>query len=185
LAALILIASPVLFDVVLQGKFDEGRAILPLTLTYCVWYSLLLVGQDFLWCRDQGKWILAAYGLGLLINIALNFFLIGQLGLDGAVWATFISTAISLVLLLCFSSRQGLELDRGIWVTGCLPLLILLPQSVSWGLLTVVTWGGFRYGWIFNHAEIEQLIDSAGRLRNRLPLVRWLPLPGFKPAPPA
>ena len=38
-----------------QGRYDEGLAVMPWTLTYCVWYSLLLVAQNYLWCAEKAR----------------------------------------------------------------------------------------------------------------------------------
>jgi O-antigen/teichoic acid export membrane protein len=47
---LVLWAAPLLFHVAFQGRYDEGLSVLPWTLTYCVWYSMLLVAQNYIWC---------------------------------------------------------------------------------------------------------------------------------------
>ena len=74
--ACVLVVSPLLFDVVLQGKFNDGLSVLPMTLVYCIWYSLVTVGQDYLWCREKGKWACLAVLIGLGVNVVLNFALI-------------------------------------------------------------------------------------------------------------
>ena len=47
--------APLLFHVAFQGRYDEGLAVMPWTLTYCVWYSLLLVAQNYIWCAEKAK----------------------------------------------------------------------------------------------------------------------------------
>ncbi|MEM9413064.1 MAG: lipopolysaccharide biosynthesis protein, partial [Planctomycetota bacterium] len=39
-AILILACSPILFDNILQGKYEDGRKVLPLTLLFSVWFSI-------------------------------------------------------------------------------------------------------------------------------------------------
>ncbi|MEX0610499.1 MAG: lipopolysaccharide biosynthesis protein, partial [Pirellulales bacterium] len=41
--------APLLFHFAFEGRYDEGLAVLPWTLTYCVWYGLLLVAQNYIW----------------------------------------------------------------------------------------------------------------------------------------
>ena len=113
--ALVLLVSPLLFNVVLQGKFNAGLAVLPLTLVYCIWYSLVTVGQDYLWCREKGKWACLAVVIGLIFNIALNIVLIPSHGLNGAVWATAISNFISLIGLYSLNRYFGWRPDAGVW----------------------------------------------------------------------
>ena len=47
--------APLLFHVAFQGRYDEGLAVMPWTLTYCVWYALLLVAQNYIWCAERTK----------------------------------------------------------------------------------------------------------------------------------
>ena len=45
--------APLLFHVAFQGRYDEGLAVMPWTMTYCVWYSLYLVAQNYAWCAEK------------------------------------------------------------------------------------------------------------------------------------
>ena len=46
---------------------------MPWTLTYCVWYSLLLVAQNYVWCAEKAKLgVLPVVG-GLAMNIGDQF----------------------------------------------------------------------------------------------------------------
>ena len=44
---LILWLSPVLFEWILQDRYDGGLAILPLTLVYCIWFSIMAARAEF------------------------------------------------------------------------------------------------------------------------------------------
>ncbi len=168
---IILFASPLLFDVILQGRYNAGLAILPMTLTYCIWYSLVLIGQDYLWCNNRGRLLFAAYIGGLLFNIVLNLVLIPSFGLDGAVWATAVSNIVCLALLLFFNQRLGFHNDRGIYIAVLAPLALLLPMSLALIILINLAWFGYRRGWIFTADETKQLNEFLAKLSNRLPAI--------------
>ena len=51
----VLWAAPLLFHVAFEGRYDEGLAVMPWTMTYCVWYGLLLVAQNYIWCAERMK----------------------------------------------------------------------------------------------------------------------------------
>lgn len=166
----VLIVSPILFDIVLQGKFNDGLAVLPLTLVYCIWYSLVTVGQDYLWCREKGKWACLAVLIGLVINVLLNLFLIPQFGLGGAVWATAISNLFALISLYLINLYYGWRPDRGICLSAILPLVLLLPINLALALVLVFAWGGFKYHWLFNDWECSEIMQVGDSLRQRFGL---------------
>ena len=177
----VLIVSPLLFDVVLQGKFNDGLSVLPLTLVYCIWYSLVTVGQDYLWCREKGKWACLAVVVGLVLNVTLNLFLIPKYGLGGAVWATAVSNLGALITLFWMNSYFGWRPDRGIYLTAVLPLVLLFPLNLTIALLLVFVWGGMKYRWLFNEDECCELkqIANAGCRRLGLPYLATEPLVKF------
>jgi O-antigen/teichoic acid export membrane protein len=89
----VLWGAPFLFHVAFEGKYDAGLAVLPWTLTYCVWYSLLLVGQNYLWCAERTRLSTLPLAIGLGTNVLLNLILLPSWGLQGAVISTAVATA--------------------------------------------------------------------------------------------
>jgi O-antigen/teichoic acid export membrane protein len=166
----------VLFDGILEGRFAEGLAILPLTLVYCIWYSLLTVGQDYLWCLERGKWACAAVVAGLATNVALNFLWIPVYGLSGAVWATTVSNAVALAALYWLNAKCGWRPDRGVWLAAVIPLGLLMPLPAAIAVIGVVTWGGWHYGWLLDVRERTELADALLAVVDRIPGLRraWI-----------
>ncbi len=162
--ALILLFAPFLFDYVLQGKFDDGLSVLPLTLVYCIWYSLIIVGQDYLWCREQGKWACAAVVFGLVVNVCLNALLIPVYGLSGAVYATAISNFLCLVVIYLLNCAFRVRPDKGVWVAAIAPLILLLPPPVALLFAVVLGWGGVHFHWIFDEQETREMVASLNGL---------------------
>lgn len=115
----VLWAAPLLFSVAFQGKYDGGLAVLPWTLTYCVWGGLLIIAQNYIWCAEKTKIGTVPLACGLALNIVLNLVLLPMWGLLGAVVATTTSTAIALAVLYWLNHREGMELQTGlIWLTA-------------------------------------------------------------------
>ena len=163
----ILLFAPVLFDVILQGRYNDGLAVLPLTLVYCVWMSLYSVGQDYLWVAEKGKWAAGITAVGLVANVVLNMLLIPSFGLWGAVSATAIGNLIVVVGLLALNYNFGCHPDSGIWLSVVIPLVLLLG---TWSALaaTVVLIGiGCLTNLIFS---AEEKSDLTRLIRKKLKL---------------
>jgi O-antigen/teichoic acid export membrane protein len=114
----VLWAAPLLFHVAFEGRYDAGLAVLPWTLTYCVWYSLLHVAKNYIWCAERAKWSAVPLAAGLVINFAFNVVLIPIWGLQGAVVSTTVATGSALGVLLWINRLAGMRLEPGmIWLT--------------------------------------------------------------------
>jgi O-antigen/teichoic acid export membrane protein len=114
----VLWAAPLLFHVAFEGRYDEGLSVLPWTLTYCVWYSLLLVAQNYIWCAEKTKWSAVPLAIGLVVNFGLNMVLIPAAGLQGAVISTTAATGIATAVLYWINYLAGMRLEGGmIWLT--------------------------------------------------------------------
>ncbi len=103
----VLWVAPLLFHVAFEGRYDEGLAVLPWTLTYCVWYSLLLVAQNYIWCAEKTKLERVPLAAGLAINFGLNIVLIPAWGLLGAVIATTAATGLATAVLYWMNAMAG------------------------------------------------------------------------------
>ncbi len=163
-----LAVAPFLFEQILHGKYADGLAIMPLMFASCIWFSLMTVGQDWLWCRESGKWACVALCSGLVANVALNFWLIPAFGLWGAVWGTAISSLFALLVLLAISARFGWRADAGVIATSLFPLVLLLPWGTATVVAIVIAWGGLNYGWLFNGQERSELSQFFSGIMQRL-----------------
>jgi O-antigen/teichoic acid export membrane protein len=110
--------APLLFHVAFEGRYDEGLKVLPWTLTYCVWYALLIVAQNYIWCAEHARLGAIPLAVGLAVNIAVNIVLIPAWGLLGAVVATTLATGLAVAVLYWINHRAGMRLDRGmLWLS--------------------------------------------------------------------
>jgi len=113
-----------LFHVAFEGRYNEGLAVMPWTLTYCVWYAILIVAQNYIWCAEKTKLGSLPLGIGLATNILLNLVLLPIWGLYGAVLATTLSTGLALGLLYWLNHREGMELHRGLLWLSAAPIAL-------------------------------------------------------------
>ncbi len=123
-SVLILLGAPLLFHVAFEGRYNEGLSVLPWTLTYCVWYAILIIAQNYIWCAEKAKLGSLPLGIGLAANVVLNLILLPLWGLYGAVLATTTSTGLALGLLYWLNRREGMELHGGLLLLSFAPLAL-------------------------------------------------------------
>jgi polysaccharide transporter, PST family len=169
-ALVVLLAGPLVFDVLFRGKYPGGLAVLPGTLACCVWIGLFATAFNYLWCAERAGLGSFVVLLGLAINIGLNLWLIPRMGLRGAVLATSVANLMVLVGAYSISGWLGMRLDRGMLPCLALPLVMYLEP---WGALlafATAAWLAARTPWVFNPSEREQLRAIVMKARSR-----WLP----------
>lgn len=160
----ILIAAPFIFDTVLQGRYDEGLAVLPMTMVYCIWFGLYTVGQDYMWVAEKGKFTALSVLAGLLLNLLLNWLLIPSMGVSGAVLATTISNAFLVSVIYLFNHWFGCKTDFGIWFCALVPLVLLLPVAAAVFASLFVAFAGWKTGVIFRDEEKREVTESIAKL---------------------
>lgn len=158
---IILLAAPWLFDVLLQGKYSDGLAILPMTMVYSFWFCMITTAQSGLWCNERMKWVVLALLVGLLANIAFNSLCIPWLGIHGVALATAASNAICLATMLCLLKREGWTVDRGTCLACGLPVLMLLPPLAAVAGWTLVVYRAVCSDWVFDASERQLLRERA------------------------
>ncbi len=135
-----------LFDWLLQGKYDEGLAVLPWTLAYSVWFGLVLLVQNYLWCAERAGRIAGALVLGLVVNVLANAWCIPRWGVQGAVLATSASVVTCLAVSCWLSARSGLQWQSPSGWICLLPAGLLAGPLVSGMLILLAAWCLHRRG---------------------------------------
>lgn len=165
---LVLLLSPLFFDWLLQGRYNDGRAVLPMTLVYCIWFSMYTVGQDYLWVANKGRLATIAVGLGLLANVGLNMVLIPVWGLSGAVVATTAGNLFVVILILACNHWHGCPTDRGIWLISLVPPILLAPIWAAIIVLLATGLFAWRSNLMFSRIEKEQIHEVVSATWNKL-----------------
>ncbi len=166
-SVVLLLLSPILFEWILEGRYNDGLAVLPLTLVYCIWFGIHTIGQDYLWVAEKGKWATFATGLGLLVNLGLNMLLIPIFGLLGAVLATAAGNLLIVILLFTLNHRLGCKTDIGIWLCAAIPLILLLskPLAIAAGVCLLAVCAGTNL--FFNQSERLEILEMAKKRLGR------------------
>ncbi|MCA9237118.1 MAG: lipopolysaccharide biosynthesis protein [Planctomycetales bacterium] len=174
--ACVLIAGPLLFGVVLQGRYDNGLAVLPWTLAGCVWYAVFSISQNYLWCAERARLSTAPLAVGLALNVVLNLALLPIFGLWGAVVATAAATLGCLACSLLLSRLNGMRVDRTVWIAAVAPVVLGFGLWPTLALLVVLCVLAPATTLVFTTTERDALqrmaSDAVTRIRQRLPLRR-------------
>ena len=102
-----LIGAPLLFSVAFEDKFQAGAELLPLTLTYCIWFGITIILQNYLFCIEKARLGSVSLLVGLVSNVILNLMLLPIYGLVGAVVATTVANFIALALMCVLNQTLG------------------------------------------------------------------------------
>lgn len=167
-AILVLCFSDFVFDTILQGRYQDGLAVLPLTFVYCIWFSMFIVAQDYLWVVEKGRLTFFATAVGLGINVVLNIYLIPVYGLVGAVTATAIANAVNVVFVNFLNHREGCKCDLGMWICALVPLLLLLPLGGAIIALVALALASISSNLILDDEEKCQLRASIVKALNKV-----------------
>lgn len=165
-AAVAILVTPYVFATLLENRYAAGLSLMPMAFTFCIWYSLFEIGENYLWVTEKGKWVAAVLGAGLIANIALNAILLPRMGLQGAVTATL--CANGLVLLGTWLSMHlcGYRLDQTTFYITLWPACLLVGPWVAIACVTATL--------AVSELSREFLVeawntDHALRLRNKFP----------------
>lgn len=161
IGAIIMIAAPFIFTVVLRGKYNDGLAVLPWTFVYCIWFSLAGAAQNYLWCAEKAHLGSGALVVGLGANLVLNILLLPILGLQGAVLATSAANLIALVVIYAYSHREGMKVDSGMVLTTLLPISLAMGGWVGLAFVFGVAIVSFFGNSIFSKIEKHEILAVA------------------------
>lgn len=177
-AACALLAAPLIYSVVLQGKFVEGYNVLPVTMAYCIWFGLVSIAHNYLWCRERAILVSLSVMAGLIINAGLNFWWLPLWGLNGAVASTAVANVVTLGIVIWMCHQLGLRYRWGTLVACMMPATLCLGGIGALASLTIVLLLGLQGQWLFSQSEKQRL----HRLLNDK-LFKYLPLRFTHPSP--
>lgn len=108
IALLMTLAAPWLIDMLFGDNFSAAIAVLRIHIwAGCFIFVRYLISQHLI-ITEQEPLSLLSHGIGALLNIGLNLWLIPSMGIVGAAWATLISYAFaSFFFLFIFASTRA------------------------------------------------------------------------------
>ena len=160
----VLSCSSLIFGWALGGKYQDGLAVLPWTMAFCIWGGYSVIVRAYLLCIEKAA--LATIGplIGLLVNVVLNFFLLPRYGLSGAVWATTIGNVLAMLLSVFYSSNYGMKLQSGTYIVGLLPCCLLLDTPAATGCVIGILFLALTRDWLLSEQEKSDLIEKSNSL---------------------
>ena len=165
-AGLVVLKRFVLVDIFGDRSLASGEI-----LEYGLAVALVLVGQCMLrsWvlCHERVSVISVAWGVTVAASCALNVVLVPLFHLRGAAITSVVTAAVSSLMLMWFTHRAGLRLDRSTYAASALPLALLLPAPFMLGTLAVAVLAIPRTEWLLSNADKEKINDHLGRLLAR------------------
>ena len=179
-ATLVMLAAPLLFGVVLKGKFDGGLAVLAGTLMYSIWFGMTCIAKTYLWCDEKVGLVSGAYVCGLLLNVGINLALLPTFGLWGAVIGTGAAHALALLLIYLCSMRRGMTIDYGTWFVSFMPLTLLLGPMAALASVAYAALLLFATQALFTREEKSLLFSAGGRYVTKAKAF-WSPVDAVQP----
>ncbi|EMI54677.1 lipopolysaccharide biosynthesis protein [Rhodopirellula sallentina] len=162
--AFAIIIGPWMFDVLLQGRYRDGLALMPLALCFCTWSALVMVGQCYLLTAEKGRAVAFAMFVGLVANLALNAVLLPRFGLMGAVVATLLAHGVVMVCVWAAMMYFGYPVGARTVMLSLLPFTLLASPWVAVILAIAIGWSQWR-----NPESRERLLELIpARFRERL-----------------
>ena len=154
----ILLATPFMFNVAFNGKYEAGRDVIPWTLTFSVWFGLISIAQLYLWCAERARLSCLALFLGLVVNIVINLMLIPHFGLHGAVWARAAANLLTLGLIYRFNAWLGMRIEKSLLIVSLLPLALSFGPWAALAALLAITYAIIGTNQIFSQSEKQRLL---------------------------
>jgi O-antigen/teichoic acid export membrane protein len=169
----VLAGGPLLFHVVLEGRYDAGLQVLPWSAASCVFYSLYLIGQNYLWCAEKNGLQTAPLILGLAVNVLFNLLLLPGFGLYGCVVSSTLAAGTCLFAVLWLNRLHGMAVDRGTWLAGIAPMTLgfgPLASIAACALLALLSWTSDLVLTADERAQLKSL--AASTIERLLPVYR-------------
>ena len=163
----LLVLAPIVFDWLLQGRYNDGLSVLPLTLTYCVWMSVAILAQDYLWVSEKGRLPSIAIFAGLVVNVIANAAMVPHFGLMGAVVGTALANAIVLGGIYWLNSREGWNIDRGVCILFAFPMILCTPPNIAIVAAISLLVFAWKTEWVFAPEEKEELERHLARFEQQ------------------
>ncbi len=182
--AAVLLVAPLLFGVVFQRRFDAGAAILPWTLTYCVYFAMFNIIQAYCLCSEKAYLGTVSLGIGLAVNVVLNLILLPRYGLLGAVLATTAANVITLSVLILLNYRLGFRMHGATYLVLMLPMCFSLGPAVVLGMLAVLGIQAVCGNWLLTSDEKRELVATWAEYRRRFTAYRSGPAAAKQPGEP-
>ncbi len=162
-AAVALVAAPWLFSTLLEDRYSDGLALMPMAFVFCIWAALTTIGQDYFWVIERGRLVTASMGIGLLVNLGMNYWLLPIWGLHGAVLATLCAHGVVMIMLWIAMARYGYGLDRTTLYVSLMPATLLAGPWVAM-LCVAISLAASPHARLWSKEAFEGVLAKRGKL---------------------
>jgi polysaccharide transporter, PST family len=159
-SVLLLFASPLFFHFALGDKFGVGRDLFPWALACSLWTGIAVISHNWLWCAERSRLVTIGMAIGLAANVGLNLVLLPRYGLGGVVIAASVGKLTMMTIDLGLCRAFGMKFDRGLFIAGLLPGLLILGAWPAAAATLIVASGFIRPLSLFDAAERRQLAEA-------------------------
>ncbi len=167
-STLIVLAGPVLFNLIFDGKYDAGYQVLPFTIAFCYWNGFMGTVYNYMFCVERTRLMCISTLSGLIVNISLNALLLPRLGLAGAGLATASGCLLNVVISLFLARRFGFKMHPGVLWVLCFPFACGFgPVVAAIGLATLI-WVANSTNWFLTKEERHDLDTILSGLREKV-----------------
>lgn len=179
-AIAVLLVSPILFDTILHGRYDDGREILPYSLALYAWMTATYFSQYFVLCAERPRAVCMALLLGVVfVGLSGNSF-VSTFGLHGAVIALTLGHCVSLFFLLHACWKNGMPIDRSILIAALLPLGLVFGTIPAIVMLLTMAASSLYGTWLFSDDERSLLLNRMHRIVEHYAPASFKQLPFFR-----
>jgi len=126
-----LLIGPWLFHTLLEGRYNDGLTLMPIVFVFCIWASLVTLGENYLLVAERGRWVAYCLAGGLLVNLGLNAIFVPRWGLQGAVVATLCAHGSVMLGLWFTMAKAKIGWDHTIIYVTLLPATLLMGPGVA------------------------------------------------------
>ncbi len=167
---LVLAFAPLLFSVVMDGKFGLAVELLPWSLAAGITFSLAFVAQNALWCSKKAWRTSLCFLAGLVVNVLAGVLLFPKYGILGIAIGTFVATAAALGVMLWLAARVGFRFSTATYVLAALPAALVSGYLTAALFLLVIIVATLFFDEFVTEAERAKVRQMAGgRLQKLLP----------------
>jgi polysaccharide transporter, PST family len=162
-----MIFAPVLFNQILQGRYSDGLAIMPLALVHCSLATVAMLLQNYFWCAERGRVVGFILTLGLVMNLALNYHMVPVYGTWGAMCATTIAGAAILGMTISALQKSGIRLGYRNLVIAALPCTLIFNTWLSAICLGIVLYLIVKTPWLLGESDKRMFAEHLQPLRKK------------------
>ncbi|MFM2095037.1 MAG: hypothetical protein RIS70_2161 [Planctomycetota bacterium] len=176
----VLLFSPILFDTILHGRYDDGREILPYSLALYAWMTATYFSQYFVLCAERARAVCIGLLLGVVfVGLSGNYF-VSTFGLLGAVIALTLGHCVSLIFLLHACWKNGMPINRSILIAALLPFGLVFGTIPAIVMLLAIVASSFYGNWLFSNEERALLLNRIHRIVEHYAPASFKQLPFFR-----